>query len=144
MQKAGIVIGYPDGTYSGYPRWTRMQLATSIARVLVLLKTDTVPSDGLTAARADLHRKLDNNPTAIDALDQLVDGFAPELTSLGQDVPAVKADLDTLQAKLLASNEAKAQADMKFAGVPTNHWAYNAVETLYKRGIVVGYPAGTY
>ncbi len=32
----------------------------------------------------------------------------------------------------------------RFADTPTNHWAYDAVQDLAKRGIVIGYPDGTY
>src|ERR1700760_4487650 len=31
-----------------------------------------------------------------------------------------------------------------FADVPPDHWAYKAVDTLQKDGIVIGYPDGTY
>ncbi len=31
-----------------------------------------------------------------------------------------------------------------FADTPTNHWAYEAVQDLAKKGIVIGYPDGTY
>lgn len=38
---------------------------------------------------------------------------------------------------------AQAQA-APFADTPTNHWAYEAVQNLAKRGIVIGYPDGTF
>ena len=38
---------------------------------------------------------------------------------------------------------AQAQA-APFLDTPTNHWAYEAVQNLAKRGIVIGYPDGTY
>lgn len=33
--------------------------------------------------------------------------------------------------------------DTPFPDVPKDHWAYQAVETLRKAGVVHGYPAGT-
>jgi len=39
--------------------------------------------------------------------------------------------------------QANAQA-APFLDTPTNHWAYEAVQNLAKRGIVIGYPDGTY
>ena len=39
--------------------------------------------------------------------------------------------------------QAQAQA-APFLDTPTNHWAYEAVQNLAKRGIVIGYPDGTY
>ena len=106
LQKAGIVIGYPDGTYGGKRAMTRYEFAEAIARLLPLLNnTDTsnfATKDDLAAAKADLQSKIDANSAAIDALKQLVDGFAPELTALGQDVAAAKARLDSLEARVAA------------------------------------------
>ena len=39
--------------------------------------------------------------------------------------------------------QANAQA-APFLDTPTNHWAYEAVQELAKKGIVIGYPDGTY
>ncbi len=39
---------------------------------------------------------------------------------------------------------AHAQASGPFADVPTDHWAYQSVITLQNKGIVIGYPDGTY
>jgi polyhydroxyalkanoate synthesis regulator phasin len=105
LQKAGIVIGYPDGTYGGRRAMTRYEFAEAIARLLPLLNTDTsnfATKDDLAAAKADLQSKLDSNGAAIDSLKQLVDGFTPELTALGQDVAATKARLDSLEARVAA------------------------------------------
>ncbi len=43
----------------------------------------------------------------------------------------------------LATPSASAQA-APFLDTPTNHWAYEAVQDLAKKGIVIGYPDGTY
>ncbi len=40
-------------------------------------------------------------------------------------------------------SQAHAQA-APFLDTPTNHWAYESVQDLAKRGIVIGYPDGTY
>ena len=42
-----------------------------------------------------------------------------------------------------SSSQAQAQA-APFLDTPTNHWAYESVQDLAKRGIVIGYPDGTY
>ncbi len=41
------------------------------------------------------------------------------------------------------ASSASAQA-APFLDTPTNHWAYEAVQDLAKKGIVIGYPDGTY
>ena len=43
----------------------------------------------------------------------------------------------------IATPSASAQAT-PFLDTPTNHWAYEAVQDLAKKGIVIGYPDGTY
>ena len=43
----------------------------------------------------------------------------------------------------VSATSAHAQA-APFQDTPTNHWAYEAVQDLAKKGIVVGYPDGTY
>jgi len=43
----------------------------------------------------------------------------------------------------LGASQAHAQA-APFLDTPTNHWAYESVQDLAKRGIVIGYPDGTY
>src|SRR5579863_3388382 len=117
LQKAGIVIGYPDGTYGGKRAMTRYEFAEAIARLMPLLNTDTsnlATKDELSAAQADLQSKIDNNSAAIAALQTLVNGFQPELTAMGQDVDAVKARLDALEARV-AAVEAE-QARVKITG----------------------------
>ncbi len=39
---------------------------------------------------------------------------------------------------------AKPAGNRPFSDVPPDYWAATAVETLRRKGIVVGYPAGTY
>ena len=43
----------------------------------------------------------------------------------------------------IAAPSASAQA-APFLDTPTNHWAYEAVQNLAKKGIIIGYPDGTY
>jgi FtsZ-binding cell division protein ZapB len=109
LQKAGIVIGYPDGTYGGKRAMTRYEFAVAIARLLPLLNsngnTNGATKDDLAALRQDLEQKLQANSDAIDALTKLVDEFQPELQRLGQDVAAVKARLDALDARVAAVEE---------------------------------------
>lgn len=109
LQKAGIVIGYPDGTYSGKRAMTRYEFAVAIARLLPLIKptdlTGYAKTDDLNALRDDLNSKLAANSAAIDALRALVNEFQSELQRLGQDVAAIKARLDADEARLAAVEE---------------------------------------
>jgi len=117
LQKAGIVIGYPDRTYGGKRAMSRYEFAVAIARLLPLLQNNNnyATKDDLAALRQDLEQKLQANSDAIDALRKLVDEFGPELTKLGQDVSAVKDRLDALEARVAAVEEE--QRRIKFNGV---------------------------
>jgi len=55
---------------------------------------------------------------------------------------ALAGGLAVAGAAILAPS-ASAQA-APFLDTPTNHWAYEAVQDLAKKGIVIGYPDGTY
>jgi len=118
LQKAGIVIGYPDGTYGGKRAMTRYEFAVAIARLMPLLNSagtgNYATKDDLAALRQDLENKLQANSDAIDALRKLVDEFQPELQKLGQDVAAVKDRLDALEARVAAVEEE--QRRVKFTG----------------------------
>ena len=95
LQKAGIVIGYPDGTYGGRRPMTRYEFAVAIARLLAQMNKPNPPFDP-----SGLEAQIANNASAIQALQQLVAGFQAELTRLGVDVAANTARLDALEARV--------------------------------------------
>ncbi len=99
LQKAGIVIGYPDGTYGGRRPMTRYEFAVAIARLLAQMNPGVKAGD-LATLRSDLENQIAGNKAAIDALTALVNGFKPELDRLGVDVAANTARLDALEARL--------------------------------------------
>jgi hypothetical protein len=106
LQKAGIVIGYPDGTYGGKRAMTRYEFAVAIARLLPLIKqpdlSNYATKDDLAALQTDLENKLAANQQALDALQALVNEFQDELKALGQDVADVRRRLDALEARVAA------------------------------------------
>ena len=106
LQKAGIVIGYPDGTYGGKRAMTRYEFAVAIARLLPLIKppdlSNYATKGDLSTLSDDLNAKLANNAQAIDALKALVNEFQGELQKLGQDVAAIQQRLDLLEQRVAA------------------------------------------
>jgi hypothetical protein len=100
LQKAGIVIGYPDGTYGGRRPMTRYEFAVAIARLLAQMNHPGVSASDLANLRSDLENQIQGNTAAIQALQALVNGFAPELQRLGVDVAANTARLDALEARV--------------------------------------------
>jgi len=160
LQHAGIVIANV-GTYDGNSM-SPNEIALALARVLLLLDPDTPSStktDGLADARTDLVNKLNASSESIDALKQLARGFEPQLTSLGQDVPAAIARLDSLELRYHALKAEISRVRLSpnglnligsdgqfphfiaptFPNVPANQWAYQAVAILQKAGFNIGF-----
>jgi hypothetical protein len=112
LQKKGIVIGYPDGTFGGKRSMTRYEFAVAIARLLQQTLTATpAPPPDLTpyALKTDLNNyalKSDLAPFAtkddVAQLRKLVSEFQTELTTLGVDIDAVKKRLDALEGRVKA------------------------------------------
>jgi hypothetical protein len=155
LQKAGIVFGHPEGTYSGPPEMSRYEFAEATASLLPLLQTNGTSSSNKDAS-SDFQSKVDTNAAVIDALKQLVDGFAPELTALGQDVHNAKFLLDALEAREAARDAIVSRMRVKVDGhnmtiqngtipdLPVNQWVYQNIDTLQKAGIAIGEPDSTY
>jgi hypothetical protein len=104
LQNAGIVIGYPDGTFGGKRALTRYEFAEAIARVLPLIKQpDLSPyakSSDLSDLNTTLSAEIQANSAELDTLKALVNEFQPELQQLGQDVAAIKTRLAALEERV--------------------------------------------
>lgn len=68
--------------------------------------------------------------------------MAKEIEELRAIVAAQNAKIDALVDHAMGKNEAI--TDVVFPDVPENHWAYNMVQDLAYKGIVVGYPDATF
>ena len=84
LQQDGVLIGYPDGTFSGKRAVTRYEFATALARVL-----GTIPSPG----------GVFNNSGPLQLRNRRTDFRRPRRTCEATDIPdvskfATKADLD--------------------------------------------------
>ena len=116
LQKDGIVIGYPDGTYGGKRAMSRYEFATAIARLLPMIVTETKTDLSNLVTKVDLANQVkdlakkgdlpDLSKSAtkddVNAIRKLVDEFRDELAALGVDVDALKRDLAALCARVEA------------------------------------------
>lgn len=80
-------------------------------------------------------------------------GVSRSRVAIGKEVLALKktvaeqnAQIQKLTALLngVAGTRMKADHTTLFPDIPTNHWAYEAVSDLSRRGLVEGYPDGTF
>jgi len=109
LQKAGIVIGYPDMTYGGKRAMTRYEFAVAIARLLDKIPpAQNVDLSGYVQRTEldDYAKKSDLAGLAkqsdVDELRRLVNEFQTELTTLGVDIDAIKKRLDALEGRVKA------------------------------------------
>ncbi|HVK07100.1 MAG TPA: S-layer homology domain-containing protein [Armatimonadaceae bacterium] len=111
LRDAGIVIGYPDGTYGGKRAMTRYEFAVAIARLLDKVGTGAQPIDAYTKAEADalFAKKSDLAGFAtkadVDELRRLVDEFKNELATLGQQINTINTKLADLEKRVSAIEE---------------------------------------
>lgn len=108
LQKDGIVIGYPDGTFGGKRAMSRYEFATAIARILPLLNPNmdqyATKSElqnaiaGIKVPEVDLSKYA--TKADLDAIKKLVDEFRDEIAALGVDVDALKRDVAALCARV--------------------------------------------
>ncbi|MBO7393354.1 MAG: S-layer homology domain-containing protein [Abditibacteriota bacterium] len=106
LQRVGIIVGYPDGTFGGKRAMTRYEFAVAIARLLPLLNGDTVINNDVDlsgyAKKSDIPSFNGASKDDLDALRKLVGEFGDELASLGVDVDALKRDVANLTARVEA------------------------------------------
>jgi len=141
LQKDGIVIGYPDGTYGGKRAMSRYEFAVAIARLLPKLTPDLsnyVTKVDLANELKDVVKKGDlpdfskfATKDDVAAIRKLVDEFRDELAALGVDVDALKRDLAALAARVDAL-----EAEMKRVRLTGNVNIF-AVATSADEGVVV-------
>ena len=80
-------------------------------------------------------------------------GVSRSRVAIGKEVLALKKTVAEQNAQIqklttllngVASTKMKADHTTLFPDIPTNHWAYEAVSDLSRRGLVEGYPDGTF
>jgi hypothetical protein len=101
LRNAGIVIGYPDGTYGGKRPTTRYEFAIAIARLLDRIP----PAVDLTpyARKEDLANFATKDE--VNELRRLIEEFKTELTTLGVEVNNLKKRVDALEGRVTAIEE---------------------------------------
>lgn len=144
LQHIGIDMRGPVSHVERGPaaRLSVYDMAAGIASITSLLKpiADNAPKKSKWEnTRTYLRQRLMQNPEALDALLTLVYEFAPELKALKRDPEAIEASLLVMQ----SDGQAAAGNDHTLAArVPADHWAYQAIDSLTKAGILFGYHFG--
>jgi hypothetical protein len=148
LSQAGLIEAPPNGiNFNIGPRGiTRYEFAVAVARLWQNVQFDIEKRDAGRAVPQDPSLKvLQQRPEILDAFTQLAKEFAPELHTLGLDENLVQKQLSTLNATAATpTRHSPLQIAPPFPDVPKNHWAYFAVESPRKSGVLIGYPGGTF
>jgi len=108
LADAGIVQGYPDGTYGGKRAMTRYEFAEAIARLIPMVveaaKTGQpmVVTQPATVTQPAPAAKVEVTKEQFDALKKLVNEFGNELAAMGVDIEALKRDIAALDERVTA------------------------------------------
>jgi hypothetical protein len=125
LAAAGILEGYPDGTFQGKRTLTRYEYAMIIARLLPFLSDEDINVSAF-ATKKDLdgYAKLSDikagdfsafaTKADLDAIAKLANEFKAELAALGVDVNALNADVNALRSRVAALEDE--QARVKITG----------------------------
>jgi len=114
LQKDGVLIGYPDGTFQGKRTITRYEFATAIARMAEWVNVEigkiTPPEAKTWATTEDIKNAINAIPPPdlsklatkddVAALRKLIDEFRDEIAALGVDVDALNRDVAALGARV--------------------------------------------
>jgi len=114
LASAGIIQGYPDGTFGGKRAMTRYEFAEALAKAIPVIASQVsgggagTPGkdgkDGMAGAKGDKGDKGDPGitPEQLAQLMKMANEFRDELAALGVDVDQLKRDVEDLQSRVSA------------------------------------------
>jgi hypothetical protein len=137
LKPTGLVPAYSTEHHGRRRTLTRYEFAVIVDR---LLKSLPLPTAGIRSdCTGDTTRQVAGpTPLTIEhvkALWRLATELSGELSELGNNMQAIKRHLNSITRVVKGG---------PFSEISTNHWAYEAVESLQEQGIVQGYPERLY
>ncbi len=116
LQAKKILLGYPNGYFQGKRVLTRYEFAVALKRALDAIPAGKDGKPGADGAAGAAGKDGENGkdgaqgapgmtPEEVTALQKLADTFKAELASLGTNVKAINARLDTLSKQVTALGE---------------------------------------
>jgi len=145
--RAGIVQGYPDGTYQPENEVTRDQMAVYVARALAG-GDDSVPTCPAVATFDDVATDHWASKYIEYAVSQnVVQGYLDGTYQPDATVDRGQMAVFVARAMVAPGGDAAVPDPIPpatFPDVPSDFWAYRQVEYCVSQGVVKGYDDGTY
>jgi exopolysaccharide biosynthesis protein len=128
-----LIKGYPNGTFKPESTITRAEAATIIARALDITKTKNITFSDVKAT----HFAYD----AIAAVAEKGIITGREASKFSPDGKLTRAEMATI---LKRAYNLTGTTALPFKDVPSSHWAYEAIQTVYQNQLTGGYPDNTF
>lgn len=128
-----LVKGYPNGTFKPESTISRAEAATIIARALGISSTNKVAFDDVKASHFAYG--------AIAAVSEKGIITGREASKFSPDGKLTRAEMATI---LKRAYHLSGTAKLPFKDVPSSHWAYDAIATVYSNQLTGGYPDNTF
>lgn len=95
LAEAGLIEGYPDGTFGGARNFTRYEMALVFARIVARFEqyVDQLVQEGISTRLQGIENRLDGVDSRVEGIDSRVEGLDTRLT-------AVESRLDELAAQV--------------------------------------------
>lgn len=134
LADAGIIGGYPDGTFQPNRNTTRAEAARMLATALDLNVVDT------TSIFKDVPTSHWANDYIVAAAKAGIFKGNPDGT-FNPNGQLTRAEMAIL---LSTAYDLNAKSPAHFSDVKASHWANEAIASMYENNLTVGYPDGTY
>lgn len=128
-----LIKGYPNGTFKPESTITRAEAATIIARAL-----------GITKTKNSTFTDVKSTHFAYDAIAAVAEKgiiTGREASKFSPDGKLTRAEMATI---LKRAYNLTGTTVLPFKDVPSTHWAYEAIQTVYQNQLTGGYPDNTF
>jgi len=129
------ILGYPDGTFKSERQLLRSELAAIVARLIGEYGTEAKP-----------YSDVPKNYWAADYINTVTKHKIFEGGSDGKfrpNDPVSRGELATVMVRYLQLETGK-PIELHYKDVGAQHWAAPAIESLFRNGMISGYPDGTF
>ncbi|MNO20980.1 Cellulosome-anchoring protein precursor [compost metagenome] len=129
------ILGYPDGTFKSSRYLNRAELAAIVARLIGEYGVEAKSYSDVT--QSSWAYDYINTVTKYNIFEGGTDGkFRP-------NDPVSRGELAVVMARYLKLETGK-PIELHYTDVTSGYWATPAIESLYRNGMITGYPDGTF